>query len=119
MAIACLAPSADFILRCAIPFVPSKTPSRPPETTTLPANPRPTPLHSRTRIAHSDPTSRQSRLISSLVNELVIFCVYGTMSDTSIPGGRIRSFVERIEHLDTELQELNESEKGSLCRGEG
>ena len=33
------------------------------------------------------------------------------MSDTSIPGGRIRSFVERIEHLDIELQELNESKK--------
>jgi uncharacterized protein (UPF0335 family) len=33
------------------------------------------------------------------------------MSDNSIPGGRIRSFVERIEHLDTELQELNESKK--------
>ena len=34
------------------------------------------------------------------------------MSDTSIPGGRILSFVERIEHLDTELQELNEQKKG-------
>jgi uncharacterized protein (UPF0335 family) len=33
------------------------------------------------------------------------------MSDTSIPGGRIRSFVEQIEHLDSELQELNESKK--------
>jgi uncharacterized protein (UPF0335 family) len=33
------------------------------------------------------------------------------MSDTSIPGGRIRSFVERIEHLDSELQELNEQKK--------
>jgi uncharacterized protein (UPF0335 family) len=33
------------------------------------------------------------------------------MSDTSIPGGRIRSFVERIEQLDTELQELSESKK--------
>ena len=33
------------------------------------------------------------------------------MTDTSIPGGRIRSFVERIEHLDTELQELKESKK--------
>src|SRR5712692_1973224 len=33
------------------------------------------------------------------------------MSDISIPGGRIRSFVERVEHLDTELQELNESKK--------
>jgi uncharacterized protein (UPF0335 family) len=35
----------------------------------------------------------------------------GTMTDISIPGGRIRSFVERIEHLDSELQELNESKK--------
>ena len=33
------------------------------------------------------------------------------MSDTGIPGGRILSFVERIEHLDTELQELNELKK--------
>jgi uncharacterized protein (UPF0335 family) len=33
------------------------------------------------------------------------------MSGISIPGGRIRSFVERVEHLDTELQELNESKK--------
>jgi uncharacterized protein (UPF0335 family) len=33
------------------------------------------------------------------------------MADTSIPGDRIRSFVERIEHLDTELQELNEQKK--------
>jgi uncharacterized protein (UPF0335 family) len=33
------------------------------------------------------------------------------MSDTSIPGGRIRSFVQRIEQLDTELQELNEQKK--------
>jgi uncharacterized protein (UPF0335 family) len=33
------------------------------------------------------------------------------MSDTSIPGGRIRSFVERIEHLNTELQELSEHKK--------
>jgi len=33
------------------------------------------------------------------------------MSEISIPGGRIRSFVERVEHLDTELQELNEQKK--------
>ena len=33
------------------------------------------------------------------------------MSDISIPGGRIRSFVERIEQLETELQELSESKK--------
>ena len=33
------------------------------------------------------------------------------MSDITIPGGKIRSFVERIENLDTELQELNEQKK--------
>jgi uncharacterized protein (UPF0335 family) len=33
------------------------------------------------------------------------------MSDVTIAGGRIRSFVERIENLDTELQELSEQKK--------
>jgi len=33
------------------------------------------------------------------------------MSDITIPGGKIRSFIERIENLDTELQELNEQKK--------
>ena len=33
------------------------------------------------------------------------------MSDITIPGGKIRSFVERIENLDSELQELNEQKK--------
>ena len=33
------------------------------------------------------------------------------MADITIPGGRIRSCVERIEHLDAELQELNEQKK--------
>jgi uncharacterized protein (UPF0335 family) len=33
------------------------------------------------------------------------------MSDITIPGGKIRSFVERIENLDAELQELNEQKK--------
>ena len=43
------------------------------------------------------------------------------MSDFTIPGGRIRSFVERIENLDTELQELNEQKKEvfSEAKGEG
>ena len=43
------------------------------------------------------------------------------MSAISIPGGRIRSFVERIENLDTELQELNEQKKEvfSEAKGEG
>jgi uncharacterized protein (UPF0335 family) len=43
----------------------------------------------------------------------------GTMTDISIPGGRIRSFVERIEHLDTELQELNESKKEVFAEAKG
>ena len=33
------------------------------------------------------------------------------MTDISIPGGRIRSFIERVENLDTELQELSEQKK--------
>ena len=33
------------------------------------------------------------------------------MTEFTIPGGRIRSFVERIENLDNELQELNEQKK--------
>ena len=33
------------------------------------------------------------------------------MADITIPGGRIRSLVERIEHLDAELQELMEQKK--------
>lgn len=44
------------------------------------------------------------------------------MSDTvGIAGDRIRSFVERIEQLEIELQELNESKKEvfSEAKGEG
>jgi uncharacterized protein (UPF0335 family) len=43
------------------------------------------------------------------------------MSDVTISGGRIRSFVERIENLDSELQELNEQKKEvfSEAKGEG
>jgi uncharacterized protein (UPF0335 family) len=33
------------------------------------------------------------------------------MTDITIPGGRIRSFVERIENLENELQELTEQKK--------
>ena len=33
------------------------------------------------------------------------------MSDITIPGGRIRSFVERIENIEAELAELNEGKK--------
>jgi uncharacterized protein (UPF0335 family) len=43
----------------------------------------------------------------------------GTMTDIIIPGGKIRSFVERIEHLDTELQELNEQKKEVFAEAKG
>ena len=43
------------------------------------------------------------------------------MSDTvGVAGDRIRSFVERIEQLDTELQELNEQKEVlAEAKGEG
>ena len=43
------------------------------------------------------------------------------MSDITIPGGKILSYVERIENLETELQELNEQKKEvfSEAKGEG
>ena len=41
------------------------------------------------------------------------------MSDISIPGGRIRSFVERIENLDSEIQELSESKKEVFAEAKG
>jgi uncharacterized protein (UPF0335 family) len=42
------------------------------------------------------------------------------MSDaTSIPGNRIRSFVERIEQLETEIQELNEGKKEVFLEAKG
>src|SRR5918995_954860 len=45
----------------------------------------------------------------------------GTMSDTvTVAGDRIRSFVERIGQLDTEIQELNEGkEVFAEAKGEG
>jgi uncharacterized protein (UPF0335 family) len=43
------------------------------------------------------------------------------MSDVTIPGGKIRAFVERIENLDTEMLELSEQKKEvfSEAKGEG
>jgi uncharacterized protein (UPF0335 family) len=41
------------------------------------------------------------------------------MSDITIPGGRIRSFVERVENIDTELQELNEQKKEIFAEAKG
>ena len=41
------------------------------------------------------------------------------MSDVTIPGGKIRAFVERIENLDTELQELNEQKKQVFAEAKG
>ena len=42
------------------------------------------------------------------------------MSDTvGVAGDRIRSLVERIEQLDTELQELNEAKKEAFSEVKG
>jgi uncharacterized protein (UPF0335 family) len=41
------------------------------------------------------------------------------MSDVTIPGGKIRALVERIENLDTEIQELNEQKKEVFAEAKG
>ena len=41
------------------------------------------------------------------------------MSDVTIPGGKIRAFVERIENLDHEIQELNEQKKEVFAEAKG
>ena len=41
------------------------------------------------------------------------------MSDITIPGGKIRSFVERIENLDSEMQELSEQKKEVFAEAKG
>ena len=41
------------------------------------------------------------------------------MSDVTIPGGKIRSFVERLENIDGELQELNEQKKEVFAEAKG
>jgi uncharacterized protein (UPF0335 family) len=41
------------------------------------------------------------------------------MSDVTIPGGKIRAFVERIENIDAELQELNEQKKEVFAEAKG
>jgi len=41
------------------------------------------------------------------------------MSDVTIPGGKIRAFVELIENIDTELQELNEQKKEVFAEAKG
>ena len=41
------------------------------------------------------------------------------MSDVTIPGGKIRAFVERIENLDTEIGELNEQKKEVFAEAKG
>jgi uncharacterized protein (UPF0335 family) len=41
------------------------------------------------------------------------------MSDITIPGGKIRSFVERVENLDAELAELNEQKKEVFAEAKG
>ncbi len=41
------------------------------------------------------------------------------MMDTAIPGERIRSFIERIEHIDEEIKALNEGKKEVLAEAKG
>jgi uncharacterized protein (UPF0335 family) len=43
------------------------------------------------------------------------------MSESGVAGDRLRSFVERIEHLEEELKELNEQKKDVFneAKGEG
>lgn len=41
------------------------------------------------------------------------------MSDVGIAGGRIRSFVERIEHIEAEIAELNDGKKEVLAEAKG
>ena len=41
------------------------------------------------------------------------------MSDVTIPGGKIRTFVERVENIDGELQELNEQKKEVFAEAKG
>jgi uncharacterized protein (UPF0335 family) len=41
------------------------------------------------------------------------------MSDVTIPGGKIRAFVERIENIDSEIQELNEQKKDVFAEAKG
>jgi uncharacterized protein (UPF0335 family) len=42
-----------------------------------------------------------------------------TMSDVTIPGGKIRAFVERIENIDSEIQQLNEQKKEVFAEAKG
>ena len=41
------------------------------------------------------------------------------MSDVGIAGGRIRSFVERIEHVEAEIAELSEGKKEIFAEAKG
>ena len=41
------------------------------------------------------------------------------MSDAGIAGGRIRSFVERVEHIEAEIAELNEGKKEIFAEAKG
>ena len=41
------------------------------------------------------------------------------MSDVTIPGGKIRSFVERVENIEGELAELSEQKKEVFAEAKG
>src|ERR1700761_9467972 len=77
--------------------------------------------------AHSRvPLSNKSESLSWLTDWLFLcrhfrasFYQGGNMSDVTIPGGKIRAFVERIENLDIEIQELNEQKKEVFAEAKG
>lgn len=41
------------------------------------------------------------------------------MSDVTVPGGKIRAFVERIENLDVEISESSEQKKEVFAEAKG
>jgi uncharacterized protein (UPF0335 family) len=43
----------------------------------------------------------------------------GMTDTTGIPGDRIRSFIERVEHIDDEIKALNESKKEVFAEAKG
>jgi uncharacterized protein (UPF0335 family) len=75
---------------------------------------------------HVDSINFPRRAASSLTHWLFVCGHFhdlinarGTMSDITIPGGKIRSFVERVENIDTELLELNEQKKEVFAEAKG
>jgi uncharacterized protein (UPF0335 family) len=71
----------------------------------------------------------EGRTIASTINDSVTFLALpywsllrkgaGMTDTTGIPGERIRSFIERVEHIDEEIKALNEGKKEVLAEAKG